>query len=138
MKQLPSYHHLTGYEENFIRDKIISIEEFYTAEKEGFKITTNQYIYKISISSTQLCCEVSRYMVSQCHLDDFIGASIKNVKCVDDNYSKRLVKLAESVETKVENCCFLIFDTSKGTPDFTVYNEHNGYYCHIFVSTKQA
>lgn len=123
--------------DNIMKDEIVSIEEFVNKNREGFKITTTNHIFEISIDAGYQCCEDYGYMVTECDIRDFIGSDIKSVECVvGSDYAKRLIEFANSKEIEVESCCFLIFETSHGTLDFAIYNMHNGFYEHRIYITK--
>lgn len=117
---------------------IKSIEQF--SEKtlgdwckfDGYKISTTKGSIEIGIDNQQGCCENWGYISSSDNLKDFYGAEIIEVK-----YTQNINELLKTTEMQLdEQCCeldqvyFITIETSKGTLQFAVYNEHNGYYGH--------
>lgn len=102
---------------------------------EGWLITTTEQTIKIGIADGQDCCEHWGYFLSEDDVEDFIGASLLSVSIVDT--CLKLTKLKEEWVSE-DSAMFINFETSEGTLQFTVYNEHNGYYGHsVVVESKQ-
>lgn len=122
-------------------EKILEISECsFTGEDswgsyEGWLITTTEQTIKIGISDGQSCCEIWGYFLSEDDVEDFIGANLLSVTIVDT--CLKSTKLKEEWVSE-DSAMFINFETSEGTLQFTVYNEHNGYYGHsVVVESKQ-
>ena len=83
---------------------------------------------KIGIDDDQQCCEKTGFLSSNDDYSDFIGAEFLTVLTVDTN--NLVSKLKDIYESDV---AFINVETSKGTLQFAVYNEHNGYYGHDVI-----
>lgn len=96
---------------------------------DGFLITTNVQTIKVGISNGQSCCENWGYFMTNDNPEEFIGQDLLRVDIVDTCLNK------EKMEGLCYegSCMFVNFETSNGTLQFTVYNEHNGYYGHEAV-----
>lgn len=82
----------------------------------------------MGISNSQNCCENWGYLISNDHLDDFIGSELLDVKIVGEDLAHVNFEGAYFGDTM-----FINIETSKGTLQFVAYNEHNGYYSHDAV-----
>lgn len=121
-------------------EKIVSIEEcsfklgdgFYR-EYAGWVVNTTEQVIKIGIADDQHCCENWGYFITNDDINGFIGADVLSVEIVD----KCLIK--EAAPSLYEgDAMFINIETSSGTLQFTVYNDHNGYYRHeAVVVSKQ-
>jgi hypothetical protein len=125
-----------------MREKILSVVEGefthkdpYTEHYEGVTITTDKQQIRFGISNGQACCENWGYISSEDSFEDFIGAEVLGVNTVDSGYFVAEKLKADWVS--VEDCVFINVETSKGTLQFTVYNEHNGYYSHEVVILQE-
>ena len=103
-------------------------------EFDGYKISTTDGVIEIAVDSYTQCCENWGYISSNDHynLNDFCGAEILAIK-----YTQKIDEVLETVAMQLskegvtlDNVYFITFETSKGTLQFAVYNEHNGYYGH--------
>ena len=118
-------------------EKILKIEEVYgftiTDKKyntgyDGFVVTTDKQEIKLGICNGQSCCENWGYFITNDEIEEFIGADVSDVVIVDACLSsEKAPKLYEGAAT------YINIETSKGTLQFTAYNEHNGYYLHEAV-----
>lgn len=116
-------------------ETIQKIEEasFVVGERNGFDgfiITTDRQQIKIGISDYSRCCESWGHFASLDNFDDFIGADLYGIKLVDS-----VLNVSKMEEYKFYEACFMFvnLETSKGTLQFTAYNDHNGYYSHEAV-----
>lgn len=121
------------------REKILSIEETTWPSKEykwsgmdGWIIKTDKQDIKVGIDNGQSCCETWGYFVSEGDPQEFVGAYLLDVKHVDSCLNVERMK-EECHYLSVEDCVFVNIETSEGTFQLTVYNEHNGYYSHLVV-----
>lgn len=129
-------------------EKILKIEEGVfkhdDLNMDGFLIITDKQTIKIGISSGQDCCEQTGYFATNDNTDEFIGAELQNIEITDTALMTR--KFKERFELEEEkspnldegDIMFVNLITDKGILQFTVYNEHNGYYGHtaVVVSDK--
>ena len=111
--------------------KIVSIEESTMptskyASQDGYIINTDSgNTIWIGIYNGQCCCENWGYMTSEDNLEEFIGAEVYSVNRVDTALNVETV-----LDTDYGDTMFVNLETSKGTLQFVMYNEHNGYYGH--------
>ena len=125
-------------EENELEEIIESISEFDEHGKkgnyEGFRIDTNKQTIEIKISNLDHCCERWGHICSQDDLSSFIGSIMKEIVVVNEKIVQTKVKL-EKID-KHNDELFAIFVnviTNQGTLQFTLYNQHNGYYGHFVI-----
>lgn len=121
-------------------EQIISIEDtsFRLDSKsygsyDGFVIKTTEQEIKLGIGNGQSCCENWGYFITNDEPDTFIGADVLGVDIVNTCLEKeKAPKMYEG------DAMFVNIETTKGTLQFTAYNEHNGYYGHaaVVVSTQ--
>lgn len=121
-------------------EQIISIEDtsFRLDSKsygsyDGFVIKTTEQEIKLGIGNGQSCCENWGYFITNDEPDTFIGADVLGVDIVHTCLEKeKAPKMYEG------DAMFVNIETTKGTLQFTAYNEHNGYYGHaaVVVSTQ--
>ena len=106
--------------------QIMCIEEINNDyEWLGYRVRTEGKEIVIKISKPQLCCESYGVYCSQKRIGDIIGGEISNVKLYervgDDNrYFAR------------EKSMIVEINTDKGSFEFIIYCEHNGYYAHEY------
>lgn len=105
------------------------IDESSYSEYEGIRIKTDDKEILILIDNGQSCCEHFGYISSLDKFDDFIGAKIIDVTLTDDVLETTKVEL-ENISVDLESCYFVNVNTDKGLLQFTLYNQHNGYYGH--------
>ena len=129
-------------------EKIISIDcidywqhphiEDRLIEADGYKITTNRQEIYILILGSQQCCETYGSFCSNDNPDDFIGAELVNI-CTTNTALETEVTSSEDLSSiKEEDAIFVNLETNKGVLQFTVYNEHNGYYGHdVLIQSNQ-
>jgi hypothetical protein len=118
--------------------KLLSVKEttfkYEHNNYEGVIITLEGGIeIKIGIDDDQQCCEKTGFLSSNDDYSDFIGAEFLTVLTVDTN--NLVSKLKDIYESDV---AFINVETSKGTLQFAVYNEHNGYYGHDVIVLNGA
>lgn len=99
----------------------------------GFKITTNKQEILVLIDDGQSCCESWGFLSTNDDTSEFIGAKLlsirttdKALQSVDIDSRGEMTKFGVSIDSAI----FVNFETSKGTLQLVVYNEHNGYYGH--------
>jgi len=123
-------------------EKILEIVEFeetspgvntnVTKNLGGFIITTTSKNVLIGITTGQSCCESFGYFCTNDDTSEFIGAELFEVKIVDE-----CLNVEKAPAIYEGGAIFVNFETSNGTLQFTVYNEHNGYYGHsVIVKTE--
>jgi hypothetical protein len=102
-------------------------------EYEGYAVTAGDETYFVGISTGQNCCEQSGYMMVPESPTGFIGHELR---CVTLD-GKPLYSTGNVSEESAE---FVNVETSVGTFQLVVYNEHNGYYGHdvIVLLTKEG
>lgn len=117
-------------------NKILKVEETTFNSKldpkqrcnlEGYIITTEKGPLLIGISHAQQCCESSGYFSSLDDIHSLVGQDLIQVELVDECYNKEILQNGFIEEA---SCIFINVVTNKQTVQFTVYNEHNGYYGH--------
>lgn len=117
-------------------EKIIEIKEVHDVvpnEKDswntcdGYFITTENQVIKLLIANGQSCCESWGYFVSDDNFSEFIGASIIDVKVVDNQLMSYDGLDLDNSELSV---MFVNILTDKGVLQFVAHNSHNGYYGH--------
>lgn len=121
--------------------KIVKIQEWYDFESDqnngskfdGYIITTDSDTIKIGICNSQQCCESWGYLSSEDNLEKFIGSNLNDILVVDN-----ALKVYQPFREISENdAIFVNLLTNRGTLQFVVYNEHNGYYGHrVIVESK--
>lgn len=112
---------ITAIEE--VTPKIKDPQYGYESGYEGYALTLDDgSAVQLLISNESQCCEQWGYLMSNDNLAEFIGAELLNVKTVDHQVS--------GDGDPYRNTVFVNIETSRGTLQFTAYNEHNGYYGH--------
>lgn len=132
------------------REYIQEINEVFLGKKEqdsnlfysdshGYIIKTSQQEIKILISAEQQCCENSGYFCANDSMCDFIGAELLKVKLTNTCLNTKVFETKDELRWISEDCIqFVDLITDKGTLQFAVYNNHNGYYGHqIFIGTNK-
>ena len=112
------------------KETILSVEEItfdrtidcktyqYKEGFDGVRVTTDQHVYEAGISNDQNCCEYWGYTINEDKdAQTYVGATLIEVK---------------------SDGTFTNFETDRGTLNFTCYNEHNGYYSHACVLSKDG
>lgn len=120
-------------------EKILSIQtEFgmdsgydsmYKPYYDGLMITTDEQVIKIGINNQGQCCEHFGTITSHDDLNDFIGANLIDIQIVDDTLNSTVFD--QSLE--YAQVMFVNINTTKGTLQLVMYNDHNGYYSHDVV-----
>ena len=107
---------------------IKSIEEVELDDviSEGYKITTNTGVLLLLIDNYQLCREGWGHISSEEDFEDFIGCQIDDVRIVDEDLCN-----LDTDGWWAGGAMFINLETVKGTLQFALYNEHNGYYGHV-------
>jgi hypothetical protein len=95
---------------------------------DGFTITTDKQQIKLGIDNGQSCCESWGYFMTNDNIQEFVGAGLISVDIVNECLEKD--KAPDLYEGGV---MFVNIETTKGTLQFTAYNDHNGYYGHEAV-----
>ena len=117
-------------------EKILFISETTFGDMDGWIVTTDQQEIKIGIDNGQSCCEDWGYFSSEDNLEDYVGANLLSINLVDS--ALNVSKLEDLAYVDKESCVFVNIETSVGTFQLTVYNEHNGYYSHrVIVDSRQ-
>lgn len=108
------------------KSKECDFDTCYMYKYEGYEITTDKAKYIVAIDNDQQCCENWGYLTSEDDFEKFIGNELVEVRT------------DESRETEFETkyTCFVDFVTTKGTLQFVLYNEHNGYYGHKVIISR--
>lgn len=95
----------------------------------GYSVITSKQTILILINNQSQCCENFGYMSSEDNFEDFIESELKELKAVDTSLS--ISELNDIVGGHEEpHTMFVNLETNKGTLQFTLYNEHNGFYGH--------
>ena len=95
---------------------------------DGYIIQTDKRQIKVGISNSQSCCEHWGYLTTNDDINEFVGATLLEIKIVDTALNVKPLQ-----EEEVSNCMFVNFSTDWGTMQLVAYNEHNGYYGHDAV-----
>jgi len=127
-----------------MKETITAIEEVFniavtkSTRGEGFSITTTKQKITLLISNEQACCEKWGYISSEDDYSDFIGAELLSIATVDEDFNPKILDRLEKEYVHTNSCLFINIETSKGTLQFVLYNEHNGYYGHdVYVISNQ-
>ena len=119
-----------------MKEIIESIEEFECNcdGESGCWVRTNLQTIEMSIDNGQSCCERWGYFWSNDNVEEFIGAELLSVEIVDKSLNMKL--FVANVDD--EDAIFINLNTSNGILQFTIYNQHNGYYGHrVNIYSKQ-
>lgn len=95
---------------------------------DGYLVKTDKQDIKVLIDNHQSCCETWGYLTTNDNLEDFVGATLTEIKTVDESLNTE--KYTTNRDYYEGGAIFVNFETSKGTMQLVVYNEHNGYYGH--------
>lgn len=126
-------------------EKITDVQEVHNCEfpnggwnrYEGFQINTTKQRISIGIANEGSCCEVFGHVASEDDFSKFAGADLLGISITDTALN---TKVAEEIKQDEEhhNSMFVNLETSVGTLQFAVYNNHNGYYGHsVRVASEQ-
>lgn len=104
----------------------------------GYLVETEKESIFVLISDEQHCCEQPGYVTSDDNLDNFIGADLRSVEVVGEDYNIVSELLPDEDEYKATFTVFINFNTDRGVLQMAVYNQHNGYYGHdaLFIKGK--
>lgn len=109
---------------SFYGDEIVKIEKVDNDELLGYLITLSNGFISLMIDNESNCCESWGAMMTNDNLEDFIGASfLELTETTSDDISP-------PDEFTEKHTVFVDIKTSRGTLQFTAYNQHNGYYGH--------
>ena len=97
----------------------------YSCTYDGFTIKTNKQEILLLIDNDQQCCENWGYFISNDNVSDFIGQELTSIEIVDT-----CLNTEECPKIYEGDIMFVNINTNKDTLQFTVYNDHNGYYGH--------
>lgn len=116
-------------------DKNLKLSGCIYQNYDGYHIATDDTDIYLLINSGHSCCERYGYACTEDNLEDFIGATILNFEVVDSDRAVTANKLMDTEIYKMQDVyegdiMFLNVNTERGTLQFSVYNEHNGYYGH--------
>lgn len=128
-------------------EKILKIEDFENSKIpgtesyenfEGFRITTDEQEIWIAIDNGISCCESWGHFSTNDSIDEFIGATLKDIRLVDTSLNLKMIEKKFEYGFDGGGIIFVNLETDKGTLQFAVYNEHNGYYGHsVVIKSKQ-
>lgn len=110
----------------------------------GYRVITTEGRILMLISTDQDCCEEWGYFWSEDDPGGFVGADLLSVEIVDDAYkSYRLPHWKKSDGSEFrwdDGAVFVNFETDRGTLQFVIYNEQNGFYGHRvkITSTREG
>lgn len=126
-------------------EKILKIEEVENVDEkgqktadrwdsfDGYKIETNKQVILFLINNGQGCCEEWGYMTSEDDLESFIGSELVSIENVEEFNGKIKKTFVNDFYNEEPSDSILInLNTSKGTLQFALYNDHNGYYGHSY------
>ena len=93
----------------------------------GYKITTDNGIIILGISSQEMCCEDWGYDIE--NMDGKIGARVLSEKFdLDSRFKKGFNEEIDATSLTIE--------TDRGLIILSIWNEHNGYYPHNYIVKK--
>ena len=104
---------------------------------EGYVIRTDKQDILVLISDDSQCCKRNGYfsIPDEDKFSDFIGTELLAVNIVDSCLNVEKLKEEHLFN---EDAIFINVETAVGTLQFTVYNQHNGYYGHkVLVISEQ-
>ena len=117
-----------------MNEKILEIREadfiyesgsYYPQSMEGFIVVTENQEIQLGISSGQSCCEQYGYFMTNDNIEDFVGATIREIRLTNT-----LLEVEDFNKEYSGDVMFVNIETNKGTLQFVAYNDHNGYYGH--------
>ena len=105
---------------------------------DGCIITTDKQVIKTGVEDGQWCCENYGVMTSEDDLNDYMGSQLLSIHLVDTELNKKKwVDKFGNYDDEV-SAMFINIETSNGTFQIVLYNEHNGYYGHeAYIESKQ-
>jgi hypothetical protein len=108
---------------------------------EGFEITTDKQVIRVGIEDGQQCCEAYGCLTTEDDLSQFIGSDLIGVTTTDTSLNTKELDLKLDKilgDYRNENSMFVNIETTNGTFQIVVYNDHNGYYGHdtIIISEQ--
>lgn len=127
-------------------EKILKIEEVENVNEkgeptkdrwecyDGYKIETTVQTILFLINNGQSCCEEWGSMISEDNLEDFIGSnllSIENVEDAEGDIKKYFIE--DFYNDQPSDSILINVNTSNGTLQFALYNDHNGCYGHDYI-----
>ncbi len=119
---------------NEVIKEIIELDN-YNKYYDGYKIITSEQEILFLIDNRQNCCEDWGYIISEDDTTSFTGAELLNIETTDIN---RIKKELSNYSHEELNSIFIDVNTSRGTLQFALYNDHDGYYSHdIIIKSKQ-
>lgn len=133
-----------NYKENIMNEKILEIVEtgfdfendsnsWYTQGMDGFRILTDKQEILLGINGSQSCCESFGYFMTNDNVEEFLGASIHEIRLTNT-----LLEVENFDKKYSGDVMFVNIETNRGTLQFVAYNDHNGYYGHdAVVVSKQ-
>lgn len=95
---------------------------------DGFEIETEDQTIQVLIDNEQSCCENWGYLSSDDDLEDFVGATLVDIRLTDTGLNERMVEAGQYLDEG--DIIFVTFRTDRGVFQLAVYNGHNGYYGH--------
>jgi hypothetical protein len=110
---------------------------------EGFRIFTTKQMIELKIENNPQCCERWGHICSEYCQSFYIGAELLEIVAVDEKCETTVVKLKKAgincvADNEEFNAIFINIITNLGTLQFTLYNDHSGYYGHeVIVTSKQ-
>jgi hypothetical protein len=128
-----------------MNEKILKIEKVENQDvgkwsnADGYFITTDKQVIKLMIENGWSCCENWGYFMSEDDLDRFVNADLYDITLTDTSLNTKTIEemFPYGLETP-GSIMFVNLDTSEGLLQFTVYNDHNGYYGHsAYVISEQ-
>lgn len=112
----------TGFEHSTVENS------YYSQNMDGFRIVTDKQEILLGINGSQSCCESFGYFMTNDNIEDFIGATIREIRLTNT-----LLEVENFDKEYSGEVMFVNIETSRGTLQFVAYNDHNGYYGHDAV-----
>lgn len=98
---------------------------------DGFIIETDKQVIRLGIDNGQSCCEDWGYIASEDNFEDFVNSNLISINEVSTALEVNKIKLGTEYVCE-GSAVFINVETTKGTLQFVLYNEHNGYYSHHY------
>lgn len=106
-------------------------------EYDGYSIVTSQHAFLILIDNGQSCCENWGYFSTEDDFSTYIGKELKEVNLTDTALNKRKVEENGYYGYDAGGIQFVDFVFTDGSVlQFAVYNDHNGYYGHGIIFSR--
>lgn len=105
---------------------------------DGYRVTTDKHTFSVLIDNGQSCCENWGYFASNDDFEPFIGAELLSVEFIDEALNKKQFDELFKYGFDCGGAQFVDFNTSRGTLQLAVYNDHNGYYGHSIAVIKDS